>query len=86
MQGGCESNPGVTHLEDHRPKDIATGCSDRHDESIHPVDLLPPQQRTVAKAQSRVKAKGDQNTQFASRLLEQLGDLIDGLIDFALYL
>ena len=23
---------GVTHLEDHRPKDIAIGCSDRHDE------------------------------------------------------
>ena len=25
-------NPGVTHLEDHRPKDIAIGCSGRHDE------------------------------------------------------
>ena len=28
----ARSLSGVTHLEDHRPKDIATGRSDRHDE------------------------------------------------------
>ena len=26
------ASTGVTHLEDHRPKGIAIGCSDRHDE------------------------------------------------------
>ena len=32
MQGEGAGKSGVTHLEDLRPKDIATGCSDRHDE------------------------------------------------------
>ena len=29
---GRNQYAGVTHLEDQRPKDIAIGCSDRHDE------------------------------------------------------